>query len=80
MFVQYVHELLESFGDVTVKVMFRGFGGYLRGAMVALIANKTLSLKASDITRQYFETQKLEPFRAQKNDTGICHVLLPSST
>ncbi len=37
--------------------------------MVALIVNETLYLKADDFTRQYFEAQKLEPFRYQKNAT-----------
>ena len=67
-FVQYVLELLEPLGGVTAKAMFGGFGIYRRGVMVALIADETLYLKADDINRPDFETQKLEPFRYKKKD------------
>ena len=65
-FVDYLHEVFESFGAIQVRRMFGGYGIYHDGVMFALVADDTLYLKADATTVAYFEARALEPFEYDK--------------
>jgi DNA transformation protein len=68
-FVEYLLEMMNLFGGVTVKPMFGGHGFFKEGLMFALVTDDTLYFKTDDFSRFEFEHLKLEPFvfiRAKK--------------
>ncbi|MFT4862512.1 MAG: DNA transformation protein [Pseudohongiellaceae bacterium] len=61
-FVLYPVDLLQSIGPVTAKPMFGGFGLFIEGLMLGLVADSTLYFKADELSKVEFETHGLEPF------------------
>lgn len=59
----WVIEQLREAGRVTGRAMFGGYGVYLNGAIVGLIANDILYLKVDDSNRPDFEAAGMGPFR-----------------
>jgi DNA transformation protein len=55
--------LLAPLGPVRAKAMFGGHGLYLGDAMLAIVADDTLYLKADDGIRAIFEAAGAPPFR-----------------
>ena len=66
-FVEYLHEVFESFGPIQAKRMFGGYGIYHNDLMFGLVADDSLYLKADDETSGLFEAKGLEPFEYDKN-------------
>jgi DNA transformation protein and related proteins len=61
-FVAHCVELLDDIGPVAARRMFGGWGLYVQGCMVALIAEDTLYLKVDAQSRPLFEADGLQPF------------------
>ena len=65
-FVDYLHEIFESFGAIQARRMFGGHGIYRDGLMFGLVADDELYLKADDQSRQRFTDLGLEAFEYMK--------------
>lgn len=65
-YAEYLREVFEEFGPVTVRRMFGGYGVYSEGVMFALVADDTLYLKADEQNRADFEQRGLPPFEYDK--------------
>lgn len=65
-FTDYLHEVFETFGPITTRRMFGGYGVYHDGLMFGLVANDTLYLKADAESVGEFEVLDLEPFMYEK--------------
>ncbi len=61
-FVEHCSELLSPLGTVSVRRMFGGWGLYVDGLFIALIAFERLYLKADARTREHFAAAGCEPF------------------
>jgi DNA transformation protein and related proteins len=61
-FVEHCLELLSAIGTVRSKRMFGGWGFYVDGLFLALIANERLYLKVDDATQARFAAAGCEPF------------------
>jgi DNA transformation protein and related proteins len=61
-FVEHCSELLSALGSVRSKRMFGGWGIYVDGLFLALIARDRLYLKADDSTQAQFAAAGCEPF------------------
>ncbi len=65
-FAEYVVELMQSVGPVTVKGMFGGHGVFLDGLMFGLIADRELYLKVDKGSENDFISEGLEAFTYSK--------------
>ncbi len=73
-FVAHVVETLRSFGPVTVRSMFGGWGIYRDGTFFALVSDDTLYFKSDDENRAQFEGASPGPFTFQKKgETVVTH-------
>ena len=70
-FVDYAVEMLRSFGAVTTRRMFGGWGIYRDGVFFALIADDTLYFKSDDESRAEFERASPGPFVFEKKGERI---------
>ena len=70
-FVDHLMELLEPFGEVTVRRMFGGYGVYRQGLMFGIVSDNTLYLKADDHNRAAFEANGLAMFGYTKQGKRI---------
>jgi DNA transformation protein and related proteins len=61
-FVEHCRELLSAIGMVRSKRMFGGWGFYVDGLFLALMANERLYLKVDDSTQARFAAVGCEPF------------------
>ena len=61
-FVNYLLELLQTFGNVSARAMFGGYGIYKDGLILGLVIDDTFYLKVDDGNRGEFEARGLEPF------------------
>lgn len=61
-FLAFVQELLQAWGQVTVRRMFGGHGLYREGLMFAIVMDNRLYLKVDDLNRAEFESLGLRPF------------------
>jgi DNA transformation protein len=67
-FIEFLTDLLDRLGTVSVRRMFGGAGMFADGVMFALIVDDTLYFKADDSNRPDFEAEELAPFSyATKN-------------
>jgi len=66
-FTEYLHEVFERFGPITVRKMFGGYGVFQDGLMFALVADDTLYLKADAENAHTFEELGLGPFEYAKS-------------
>ena len=67
-FKTFIVEIMQVVGPVTARSMFGGFGLFLDGLMIGLIANQSLYLKFDDVSRKQFEALDLKPFTYIKKD------------
>ena len=67
-FVNYLHEVFESFGPISSRKMFGGYGIYHDGLMFGLVADDELFLKVDDQSRAQFEARGLDAFEYVKKD------------
>lgn len=65
-FVSYLLELMESFGVVSARKMFGGYGIYRDGLMFGLVADDMLYLKVDEQNREDFEERDLQAFEYDK--------------
>ncbi|MCW8196612.1 TfoX/Sxy family protein [Proteobacteria bacterium 005FR1] len=65
-FTDYLHEVFENFGTISVRRMFGGKGIFRDGLMFALVADETLYLKADEESLSYFEERELSAFEYQR--------------
>jgi DNA transformation protein len=73
-FVEHVVETLRSFGPVTVRSMFGGWGIYRDSVFFALVAGDTLYFKSDDENRAQFERESPGPFTFEKKgETVVTH-------
>ena len=70
-FVELVLESLRSFGEVTVRRMFGGWGLYRDGVFFALIAQDTLYFKSDEENRARFERASPGPFVFEKKGERV---------
>jgi len=70
-FTDYLHEVFELAGHITVKRMFDGHTLYYQGLPVGIVYDDTLFLKADAETRAEFEKRNLLQFNYQKKDKTI---------
>ena len=61
-FVAYVLELLEPFGQIKHKRMFGGYGIWVDGLIIAIIADDELFFKVDEQTRPKYEAINSHPF------------------
>ncbi|SRR5690606_9277952 len=66
-YIEYLKEIIELFGPVTVRKMFGGYGVYHKGVMFALVADDVLYLKADEKNSDYFWKAGLNQFEYDKN-------------
>jgi len=67
-FVLHCVELLSTAGPVRVNRMFGGYGFYVDGLFVAIVAYDRLYLKGGADNRARFEAEGCEPFRYSAKD------------
>jgi DNA transformation protein len=67
-FAERCERLLAPLGPVEARRMFGGYGLFLDGLMIALIAGGTLYLKADEDSREDFAAAGSTPFRYKKKD------------
>jgi len=60
--VDRIETALTNLGPVTLRPMFGGWGAFLDGGMLGLVAYEVLYLKVDDHNRPAFEAAGLEPF------------------
>ena len=73
-FVELAVESLRTFGPVTTRRMFGGWGIYRDGIFFALIADDTLYFKSDDESRAEFERASPGPFTFEKKgETIVTH-------
>ena len=65
-FIEYLHEVFELLGPITVRKMFGGYGIYHGGLMFGLVSDDTLYLKADTRNSKYFEEEGLGQFEYNK--------------
>lgn len=70
-YTDYLHEVFELAGPITIKRMFDGHTLYYQGLPVGIVYDDTLFLKADTETRTEFEQRKLPQFTYQKKDKTI---------
>ena len=69
-FVEHVIEMMRSFGPVTARTMFGGWGLYHEGTFFALVFDDTLYLKADAKNIADFEARGLEQFVFESRKGG----------
>ena len=60
--VEFIHDLFQPFGAVTVRRMFGGAGLFADGVMFGLVSGGQIYLKADATTVTCFEREQCEPF------------------
>ena len=61
-FIEFLHEVFESFGSIQAKRMFGGYGIYHDDLMFGLVIDNQLYLKGDAENLAFFEAQGLGPF------------------
>ncbi len=61
-FKDFVKDLLNGFGPVTIRNMFGGAGLYADGVMFAIVVDDVLYLKADRTSQRAFENEGMRPF------------------
>lgn len=70
-FTDYLVELFEPFGTVSIRRMFGGYGVYHADVMFALVYEETLYLKADETLATEFTSRDLPPFIYQQSGKKI---------
>lgn len=65
-YIEFLKEVFATFGPISARRMFGGYGLYLDGLMFGLVAQDTLYLKADSENQNYFEEEGLEKFSYEK--------------
>jgi DNA transformation protein and related proteins len=59
---EFIHDLFQPFGAVTVRRMFGGAGLFADGVMFGMVSGGQIYLKADATTVTCFEREQCEPF------------------
>jgi DNA transformation protein and related proteins len=59
---EFIRDLFQPFGAVTVRRMFGGAGLFADGVMFGLVSGGQIYLKADATTATWFERERCEPF------------------
>ena len=70
-FIEYLHEVFQLAGPITIRRMFDGHTLYLDGLPVGIVYDDTLYLKTDAETRPAFEALQLPQFTYRKKDKTI---------
>ena len=70
-FVVACERLLAALGPVEARRMFGGYGLFLDGLMIGLIASDELYLKADEMSGENFAAVGSTPFRYKKNERWV---------
>jgi DNA transformation protein len=62
-FCDHVVDLLSPLGEASYRFMFGGYGIYLDGLMVGIVADERLLLRADDENRPEYEARGIGPFQ-----------------
>ncbi|MFT5115987.1 MAG: DNA transformation protein [Parasphingorhabdus sp.] len=65
-FVDYLHEVFEEFGPISIRRMFGGHGLFFDNLMFALVNDDVLYMKADEQSSAYFEDLQLGKFAYNK--------------
>lgn len=65
-FATMVVEQMQCIGPVGLRPMFGGYGLFLQGLMLGLIADDVLFLKVDDVTKSNFQAEGLSPFEYER--------------
>lgn len=65
-FVDYVHDILSPHGHIKIKAMFGGFGVYMDGVIIGIIADHQLYFKVDASSVKDYENFGSEPFTYKK--------------
>ncbi len=78
-FVDYLHEVFETFGPIRSRKMFGGYGIYHNDLMFGLVAADQLYLKTDSINVALFDERGLEPFEfvAKNKVSKMSYYLAP---
>ena len=78
-FVDFILDLLGSFGSVRSRRMFGGYGIFRDDLMFGLVSDDMLYLKVDDHNREDFVQRGLEPFRYETKGKlmNISYYLVP---
>lgn len=66
-YCDYVVDLLSPLGPTSYKFMFGGYGIYVDGLIIAIVAGDQLMLRADDENRPDFEALGIGPFQPYVN-------------
>ena len=61
-FIAYLHELLEPLGKVSARAMFGGWGVYVDGAIMGIVAEGRFYLKVDALSEPNFAAAGSAPF------------------
>lgn len=70
-YLNFLAEMLEPLGAVSIRRMFGGAGIYIDGSFIAIVVDERLYLKVDDETRATFEAEDLEPFEYKKRSGAV---------
>ena len=78
-FHEFVAELFEPLGPISIRRMFGGAGVYCGDVMFGLIIDDILYLKVVDANRADFEREGSTPFRYMRNgkEQGLSYYTMP---
>ena len=70
-FVEYIIDRLDSYGDITSRRMFGGYGLYCNKIIFAIIADDELYFKADSELAKEYESSGSFPFTYQKDEKRV---------
>ena len=70
-FADYLPEVFEQFGGVSLRKMFGGYGVYHQGLMFGLVVDDTLYLKTDAANLDFFVQEGLGPFEYTNKDGRV---------
>lgn len=66
-FCDYIVDLLAPLGSTSYRFMFGGYGVYVDGLMIGIVADDRLLLRADDENRPDYEALGIGPFQPYEN-------------
>lgn len=78
-FIDYIIDLLSSFGNITKRYMFGGCSLYLNKKIFAIIIDDEIYFKADKLLAKEYEAAGSHPFTYQRGDKNIamCYWYVP---
>ena len=70
-YTEFLQEVFEQFGPVTVRKMFGGYGIYYSGLMFGLVSDERVYLKVDSGNTRFFEERGLGPFEYSRGGKTV---------